>query len=86
MSDLPTMIGSMNKLEEFLLKLKLSINQLKILRDILLEVGLIFFASWVIGPLVDQTFRIWLMVSGLIIPGFLWYTCIKLTSYLDIYE
>ncbi len=43
MSDLSTMIGSMNKLEEFLLKLKLSISQLKILRDILLEVGFIVF-------------------------------------------
>ena len=75
--------GSMNLFESFLLKFKLSNSQLKIIRDIFLEIGLVFFAGWAIGPLVGQEFQLCLLLLGLIFSMSLWYTCLKITSYLE---
>jgi hypothetical protein len=73
----------MSQVEEFVGKFKLSNSQLKVVRDIFLEVGLLFLASWAIVPLAGQNYRRWQIISGLLTPIFLWYSCIKLTSYFD---
>lgn len=57
MSEFHTMIGSsMSSFNKLLLKYKLSDSQQIIILDIFLEISLVFFAGWAIGPLVGQEF------------------------------
>jgi hypothetical protein len=55
-------------------------------RDIFLEVGLVIFAGWTIGPIAVQRVHLALLILGLILSISLWYSCIKLTNYLEKYE
>jgi hypothetical protein len=76
----------MSQVEEFVGKFKLSNSQLKVVRDIFLEVGLVIFAGWTIGPIAVQRVHLALLILGLILSISLWYSSIKLNNYLNQYE
>ncbi len=74
----------MEKIPKFLLNfihisvrdLEITQKQLEQLSTLFLEIGLIFFASFVITPVVNRDYD--LMTLGIFGPVLMWYICIKI--------
>ncbi|MEA2056095.1 MAG: hypothetical protein U9O78_00035 [Patescibacteria group bacterium] len=63
--------------------IKLSRSQLKVLQGVFKEIGLVFLAGWIIGPIATTNLNLSLMISGIILTLISWCAMMEITNYLD---